>query len=171
MHVTATFFANGMRVVEHPALARRTVVEGHAVGSHGWDHTRLPGLPRDEVRRRLRADHQAWSRLTGATPLPWFRPPYGAVDDVVVETARQAGYRHTVLWDVDPEDWKEPGPHAVAERVLSRAGPGSIVGMHVVEDTADALASVIDGLRHGGLEPVTVPALVAAASAEAGRHG
>jgi peptidoglycan/xylan/chitin deacetylase (PgdA/CDA1 family) len=170
MHTTATFFANGMRVVEQPALARRTVAAGHAVGSHGWDHTRLPGLSPDDVRRRLQADHRAWSTVTGATPRPWFRPPYGALDDVVVETAREAGYSHTVLWDVDPEDWKEPGARAVAERVVSGAGPGSIVGMHVVEDTAEALPSVIDALRGRGMELVTVPALVGAALAGAGRR-
>lgn len=167
---TGTFFANGMRVVEQPALARRTVAEGHAVGSHGWDHARLPGLPGEEVRRRLRLDHRAWYTLTGATPVPWFRPPYGALDDVVLCTAREAGYRHTVLWDVDPEDWTEPGARAVAERVLSKARPGSIVGMHVVEHTAEALPSVIRGLRDRGLELVVVPDLVATAPADAGRR-
>jgi hypothetical protein len=34
----ATFFCPGTQVARYPQLARRTVAEGNAIGSHGWDH-------------------------------------------------------------------------------------------------------------------------------------
>jgi hypothetical protein len=35
----ATFFVLGPYVSSTPSLARRTLAEGHAIGSHGWTHT------------------------------------------------------------------------------------------------------------------------------------
>ena len=160
----ATFFVLGMRVLEHPDLAARTVAAGHAIGSHGFDHARLTDLSPDEVRWRLEQDREAWAAVAAATPLPWFRPPYGAYDESTLGAAAGAGYTHTVLWDVDPEDWREPGSDVIATRVLRRARGGSIVDLHVVDQTADALPTVVGGLRARGMRPVTIPRLLAAVS-------
>ena len=156
----ATFFALGMRVAEHPDLARRTVAEGHAVGSHGWDHAVLAGVPPGEVRWRLERDRATWTSVTGRAPSPLFRPPYGAFDGVTLAAARRAGYERTVLWDVDPEDWREPGSTVIADRVLSGVRAGSIVLLHVVEQTAEALPSILSGLSSRGLAPVELPRLL-----------
>ena len=158
---TATFFLLGMRVLEHPDLAARTVAAGHAIGSHGFDHARLTDLSPDEVRWRLERDREAWAAVAAATPLPWFRPPYGAYDQSTLGAAAGAGYPCTVLWDVDPEDWREPGSDVIATRVLRRARPGSIVALHVVDQTAEALPTVVKGLRARGVRPVTIPRLLA----------
>ncbi len=158
--VAATFFVLGMRVAQFPALARRTVADGHAIGSHGWDHTRLTGCSTDGVRWRLRRDHRVWQSVAGVSPRPWLRPPYGAHDDAVAAAAAEAGYHQIVLWDVDPADWQEPGARVVAERVLDQVRPGSIIDLHVTEQTAEAMTTILAVLSERKLRPVALPRLL-----------
>ncbi len=155
----ASFFPNGFRAEAVPELAARTVADGHTVGSHGWDHRRLPGTPGPEVGRRLDADRRLWSRIAGVS-LRLLRPPFGAYDDAVASHAAAAGYTDLILWDVDPEDWREPDPKAIAASVLRAAHAGSIVLLHAVDATADALPDMLNGLRGRGLQPVALDAVV-----------
>ena len=166
--VTATFFALGMRAAQFPAQARRTVGEGHAIGSHGWDHARLTGIGEDAIRRRLRADTEVWRRLTGTSPVPYLRPPYGDLDGTVRSVAAQEGYTEVVLWDVDPLDWTLPGAPEIARRVAGSVRPGSIVDLHVTEQTAVALPEILRALGEARLTCVPLPALLAGAGHLAG---
>jgi len=159
----ASFFCLGPEVAQHPAQARRTLREGHTIGNHTWRHRYLPALSfgavRDEV---VRAD-TPWWRLARAAPLPYFRPPYGAYDATAVAAAGDAGYRRTVLWDVDPQDWRRPGAAAIADRAVGPARAGSIILLHVIAQTADALPSIVGRLRAKGLRPVSLDELFRAA--------
>jgi peptidoglycan-N-acetylglucosamine deacetylase len=166
--VTATFFVLGMRAEQFPAQARRTVAEGHAIGSHGWDHARLPGIGEHGVRRRLRADTDVWSRLTGASPAPYLRPPYGDLDRTVRLVAAREGFTEIVLWDVDPLDWTLPGASEIARRVAGAVRPGSIVDLHVTDQTAAALPEILRRLSEPRLTCVSVPALLGDAAHLAG---
>jgi peptidoglycan/xylan/chitin deacetylase (PgdA/CDA1 family) len=154
--VTAAFFANGMRVVQFPDQARRTVREGHVVGAHGWDHADLSRLSGEEVECRLRADRQAWCGV-GADEVALFRPPYGRFDAGTLQAAQRAGYRQVVLWDVDPLDWQLAEPDEIVARVLDGCSQGSIVDLHVTAPTAAALPILIRGLRQVGLACVPLP--------------
>jgi peptidoglycan-N-acetylglucosamine deacetylase len=166
--VTATFFVLGMRAEQFPALARRTVAEGHAIGSHGWDHARLVGTGEDAIRRRLRADTEVWLRLTGASPVPLLRPPYGDLDETLRSAAAWEGYTEVVLWDVDPLDWTLPGASEITRRVARAVRPGSIVDLHVTEQTAAALPEILGILGETGLTCVPVPDLLPGAARLAG---
>jgi peptidoglycan/xylan/chitin deacetylase (PgdA/CDA1 family) len=161
-HVGASFFCSGLRVAPNRALAVRTAAAGHTIGSHGWDHADLTTLSVDQARAQLRKDSEAWWRAGQVTPVPFFRPPYGAYDAETLRAAGDEGYRYTVLWDVDPQDWSQPGVSEIVDRVLSHARRGSIVVLHVQDQTAAALPEILDGLLRRGLEPVTLAELLAA---------
>lgn len=161
--VRATFFCPGRMVQAHAALARRTVRQGHTPAAHGWDHASLAGRGEAASFGRLRSDAGAWWRITGATSAPYFRPPYGAYDGAVVRAAGRSSHPRVVMWDVDPQDWTRPGAGVIAERVVSRARPGSIILLHTIDQTAEALPAILSGLRSKGLSPVTLPALFRAA--------
>ena len=68
------------------------------------------------------------------------------------------------LWDVDTEDYKQPGTDAIVQTVLTQTKPGSIVLMHDGggdrSQTLAALPQIIKGLRAKGFRFVTVPELV-----------
>lgn len=163
----SNFFCSGTQLGRHPFMARRTVSDGHTIGSHGWDHAYLPGLAYDAVRARLTADQVAWWKVARSTPSPYFRPPYGAYDSVTLDAAGDTGYLRLVNWDVDPQDWARPGASTIVRRVLGAARGGSIVVLHVLPQTAAALPAMIDGLRAMGLRPSLLGRLFMAA----GRHG
>jgi len=158
-HVKATFFCPGQRVLAEPALARRTIAERHAVGSHGWDHANFPTLSYGAQLSRLENDRDVWWRVARAAATPYFRPPYGAYNASTLAAAGKAGYAATVLWDVDPREWSSPGVGAIIQRVVSHTRPGSIVLMHVVPETAAALPTIISRLKGRRFRPVTLPQL------------
>jgi peptidoglycan-N-acetylglucosamine deacetylase len=158
-HVHATFFCPGQRVLADPALARKTIKAGHAVGSHGWDHANLPTLSYGAQLWRLVRDRDVWWHVARTAATPLFRPPYGAYNSSTVAAAGRAGYAATVLWDVDPRDWSSPGVAAIIQRVVSGTRAGSIVLMHVVPETAAALPTIIARLKARHFKPVTLPRL------------
>ena len=164
--VHATFFVNGVHVAGYPALARRTVADGHAIGSHTYSHTWLTTVSSSRAVQEVVADRAVWWRVAHTSPLPLFRPPYGAFSATTVRAVGSAGYAKVIIWDVDPTDWASPPSSAIVQRVLSRVRPGSIVLLHVMPNTAQALPAILSGLRARGLQPVTLPALFRAA----GKH-
>jgi len=161
-HAEATFFCPGVQVERYPELARRTVSQGNAVGSHGWDHRNPTHLSYRGIRTRMLKDESVWWRVARATPAPYYRPPYGAYDAKTLRAAGDTGYVRTILWDVDPRDARRPGASVIARRVLAGVHGGSIVEMNVLGQTAGALQSILAGLHRKGLRPVTLPALYTA---------
>jgi len=161
-HAGGSFFCLGPYVRANPAIARRTVIQGHTVGSHGWDHHDVRTLNDDQIRTRLRLEADVWWDVARVTPVPYFRPPGGGLDADASRVIGQEGFATIVLWDVDPWDWTRPGAAAVTGRVLAHIRAGSIVVLHAIPDTATALPGLIDALRARGLEPVTLEELLAA---------
>ena len=151
--ITAAFFCPGVTVAAHREFALRTLRDHDVIGDHSWDHPPLARLSRAAIRSQLLRDQWLWWGLAKASPQPYFRPPYGSQDPKVLAVAGRVGYPLTVLWDVDPDDWTQPGALAIVQRVLSEVRPGSIVLLHVLPQTATALPAILAGLRKRGLAP------------------
>ncbi len=98
---------------------------------------------------------------TGYRPI-LFRPPYGALTpSQKLWIAREFGFK-IILWDVDPLDWKRPGPSIVAQRIIAATRPGSIILSHDIHSqTVDAMPEVFDTLLAKGYKFVTVSELIA----------
>lgn len=154
--VKATFFCVGDRVDAHPALAARIAREGHEIGNHTYSHRYLPLAPAKSVERELRATDRAISDATGIVPA-LARPPYGGRSPWTVRAFARLAKR-LVLWDVNSFDWKGRPPEQVAERVLDRVRPGSIVLFHDThaERTITALRLLVPALRARGYQLVPV---------------
>ncbi len=157
----ATFNVLGRRIEGRERLLRRTLDEGHELGSHAFRHDRLAGRPLDAY-RQLRRTNDLLRRAVGIAPR-LFRPPYGSVSGSVVAAARMLGLV-TVRWDVDPRDYDTPGADAIHERVMRRVRPGSIVLLHddrrALEQTAVAVDRIARDLTSKDYELVTVSALL-----------
>jgi len=150
--VPATFFVIGRQAFENPALLQRMTAEGHSVQNHTYGHYWLTRYSDGTVRDQLARGNQVIEQAAGESP-HCFRPPFGAVNDRVRSVAAGLGLT-SIMWDVDPWDWKRPGPTAVASHVLSRTGGGDIVLFHDTAgwSTIGALPAIIQGLRARGLE-------------------
>lgn len=157
-NVTATFFVLGENAAAHPALVRRMAREGHEVGNHSWTHPEFWYLSKRLIRKELTKTNTTLARLGVSTAL--VRPPYGEWDADVAGATRALGMQ-TVLWDVDPQDWKDRNPQTVARRVLRGVKPGSIVLTHdTIASTRKAYPAIISGLRKRGYTFVTVSELL-----------
>jgi len=160
--VRATFFVVGEKVVAHPDLIARIVGDGHELGNHTYSHPYLPLRRSHTVADELARTDDAIARITGTVPR-LARPPYGGRSPRNVRAFVRAG-KQLVLWDVNSFDWKGKPAEHVADRVLTRVRPGSIVLMHdVCAHTPAALRLIIGGLRSRDYALDTVSAALALA--------
>ena len=159
-NVKATFYVVGSNARRYPHILRRMVAEGHEIGNHTDSHAYLTKLSRDGVRRELAVTHQAIVSATGIAPRT-MRPPYGAISsELKAGIKREFGYP-SILWSVDPNDWKRPGSSVVANRLVSGARPGGILLAHDIHSpTIDAMPSTLDRLLAKGFRFVTVTQLI-----------
>jgi len=124
-HGHGTFFVLGESVEGREEILARTLAEGHEIGNHSFSHPHAMHRTDDE----LAHDIARCQRLLGHGPR-LFRPPYG---EEPVRTARIAEERllpTTVLWSVDPSDWLERDPQAIAASIIDGLAPGAIVDLH-----------------------------------------
>lgn len=160
-NIRATFYVIGRSVDLYPQIVRRCVTEGHEIGNHSHTHRLLSKLSDAEVRTDLARCRDSIQRAAGVRPRT-MRPPYGGL------TMRQRDWVHsefgypTILWSVDPLDWKRPGPGVVASRIISGTSAGGIVLAHDLHSqTVDAMPAALDGLLRRGFQFVTVSQLLA----------
>ena len=160
-HAQATFFMIGEQVsASYRSTMLRELREGDVLGDHTFTHADLTRS--GEVRAQLLKTLGVIRTLTGYTPCV-FRPPYGSYDASVVQTARSLGLA-TVLWNVDPADYTQPGTGAIEQRVLAQVRPGSILISHdgggPRGQTLAAYPTIIASLRARGYRIVTIPELL-----------
>jgi peptidoglycan/xylan/chitin deacetylase (PgdA/CDA1 family) len=163
-HLKATFFVVGQNAAEHPEILKRAVREGHEIANHSWSHPNLGKMSDDAVRRELQKTDDAIAAAIGKRPT-LLRPPYGSI------TARQKKWIHEefgyriIIWDVDPLDWKRPGPSVVTARILKETRAGSIVLAHDIHaPTIEAMPATFDQLMKKGFKSVTVTELLGMAT-------
>ena len=160
-HIKATFFLIGENAAQNPDIVAREAKEGHEVGNHSWSHPNFGKMSDDGIRTQLRKTDDAIRSAVGTSPT-LLRPPYGSI------TARQKrwinqefGYK-IVLWDVDPLDWRRPGPAVVCNRIVKNTRAGSIVLAHDIHPgTIEAMPCVLKELEAKGFKFVTVSELIA----------
>ena len=100
-------------------------------------------------------------QVSGQSPRPRWRAPYGARDKRVLKIAASLGYR-SIYWTLDSQDGVEPvkTPQFLIDRITSKSDAeldGAIILLHVgVRSTADALPAIIANLQGRGLRLVTI---------------
>jgi peptidoglycan/xylan/chitin deacetylase (PgdA/CDA1 family) len=167
--VPATFFLTGDFVRDFPGAARSIAAAGFRIGDHTVSHPYLTRLGDAAVRQEILGAARQITAVTGKSPLPLFRFPFGDADARTIAIANQAGYV-PVRWTVDTLGWEGIAGRitapVVVSRVLGAARPGEIALMHVGSNPddhttldADALPRVISGLRAQGYSFVTLDAL------------
>ena len=135
--------------------------------NHSWDHPSFVDLTDAQIADQLTRSETAISGLIGRTTKPFFRPPFGAVNNAVRAGVGRAGWGYTVMWDIDTIDWRptaDGGPTAadIVTKVTSKAQGGSIVLMHLGGwHTLEALPGILAGLESKGLRPVTLTEMLA----------
>lgn len=159
-NIKATFYVIGRSVNMYPQIVRRMVAEGHEVGNHTWTHRKLTALSDASVRIEMDRTRDIIIEACGVKPRT-MRPPYGALrQNQRAWIYKEYGYP-TILWNVDPEDWRRPGLSVVTSRIINNTRNGSIVLAHDLhKPTVDAMPATLDGLLRRGFKFVTVSQLL-----------
>jgi peptidoglycan/xylan/chitin deacetylase (PgdA/CDA1 family) len=152
----ATFYLIGTQVVRYPDIVRRIVAEGHEVGNHTWRHPALSQLADAAVLREIDRTTEAIWQATGMVPFT-MRPPYGAITQRQTRMIHEHRNLPSVMWSVDPQDWRRPGSSVVASRIVSAANSGAIILAHDIHaPTVAAVPAALAGLRERGFQFVTM---------------
>jgi peptidoglycan/xylan/chitin deacetylase (PgdA/CDA1 family) len=156
--VPVSFGMTGRWAQQNTDLIQRIVDEGHELINHTWSHSSFTGFsagrPMSVGERRLELDRteELLIGMTGRTTHPYFRPPYGDLNEGVLSDVADAGYDYTMMWTIDSFGWNHLPAAGIIERCLRRAVPGAIILMHVGIESEDgpALRALIAGLRERG---------------------
>lgn len=164
--VRATFFVTGAELEKNMAEGMRIVAAGHELGNHSYSHERMVLVTPSFVRREVERTDEL-IREAGYRGEIYFRPPYGRKLFALPYYLSRTG-RKSVTWDVEPESYPEVAADSdkIAEHVLSRARPGSIIILHVMYgsrgESLKAVKKIVEGLKAQGYSFRTVTELLAA---------
>jgi peptidoglycan/xylan/chitin deacetylase (PgdA/CDA1 family) len=154
----ATFFMIGREVESFPGIAQRVLAEGHEVGNHSYSHPSYLFQSASETHVQISRTQSVITETIGVRP-QMARPPYGVRTPAYFRATRALDLR-TVQWDVAGFDWKRITPRQIADNVLRKAQPGSIILLHdgdsagknARKNTVEALPLIIRGLRDRELQ-------------------
>lgn len=158
----ATFFFLGSFINQNPDIMKDIVARGHEVGNHSYSHPDFTKISYNKIINELNNSAEAFKNATGQDMKPYVRPPYGAKNASVLKAISDGGYTHTVMWNVDTNDWKKKSSSDLINHVLNNAGNGNIVLMHTTpsSNSAKALPKMIEGLQSKGYSLVTISELL-----------
>jgi len=167
-----TFFVLGESIEGREEILARTIAEGHEIGNHTFSHPHALDLEEPE----LEHDIARCQRLLTAAEPALFRPPYGEDALRCSRVAARRGLPVTALWSIDPRDFAERDPDAIADVIEREAAAGAIVDLHdgfprvtsTDRDrtpTVQALERAVPRLVERGFRLVTISELLAAPAA------
>lgn len=150
----ATFFEVGAQAKLYPSIAKRTVREGHVVGTMGENHRNLLAAPIEDAEQNLQKGSELIRSVTGKTP-QLARAPYGAMTGKLAKKLAAP----FIGWNVASPD--DADASQIYDTIMMQVHPGAIVmSSDTREEMANAYTRVIPDLIKQGYELVTVPQLL-----------
>jgi peptidoglycan-N-acetylglucosamine deacetylase len=164
-HVHATFFLIGGELEQNLAEGRKIAAAGHEIGNHSYSHKRMLLVTPSFVKQEIESTDKL-IRAAGYQGEILFRPPYGKKLFALPYYLSKTG-RKTIMWDVDPDANPDNAATSdrIAEYVVSKTRPGSIIILHVMYssrvETMKAVKKIIEDLKQQGYSFKTVSELLA----------
>jgi peptidoglycan/xylan/chitin deacetylase (PgdA/CDA1 family) len=160
-----TFFFVGKAINARPDITKALYDDGHLVGNHSYNHDSTAWL--DPRYPELARTQTAFEQQLGVCPA-FYRAPHGQHTPLLAHVV--ADHHMTMAgWDVSAGDWNQLTPQTIADRVLKKVKPGSIIDLHdgldgkVEADRTNlvqAMPLILDGLAAKHLTPVTLDVLL-----------
>ena len=136
----ATFFCIGKNVVAEPAIYKRILDEGHAVGNHTYSHFN-GWKTKDEI--YLDDIREAGKFIDSIM----FRPPYGRIKSFQAKNIKSVLNRKVakiIMWDIISGDFDNTlNSDQCLQNVILSANTGSIVVFHDSEKAFSRLQYVL----------------------------
>lgn len=156
--IEITFFIGGQWAEKNEELLKSIHNDEHELGNHGYKHLYHSKLTPDANKQEILKTEEIVKRVTGCkTNL--FAPPYGDLNDTVVDSAEALGYK-VIMWSIDTIDWNTKDYKKILKRLEKKHHNGAIVLMHPTKVTIEALPKMIESLKSHGYEITTVSDLL-----------
>jgi peptidoglycan/xylan/chitin deacetylase (PgdA/CDA1 family) len=141
-----------MNVESNPKLVRRMADEGHVIGHHTFDHSRLDRISLRETVNQIQRTDRLFERIIGRK-VALFRPPRGRLTAAKMLRLWAAGMS-IVLWSSDPKDCeRQSAAELSAWFNVHRVQAGDVVLMHDDQPhAAQALPELVADAEGRGLE-------------------
>jgi len=98
-NIQATFFCLGNQIERHPAIFKKIIEQGHAIGNHTYNHEKGNKTKREDyISSITKTDALMNSGL--------FRPPYGRITKKQREALKQKGKR-IIMWSWISNDYNQ----------------------------------------------------------------
>lgn len=149
----ATFFVLGLSVNKNPEMLLQTYKDGHEIQNHSYKHPNMRKLSEYKIWQEIsKADDEIF-KIIGVDTY-YFRPPYGAFDDKVINVLGKKS--KIALWNVDSEDWKSKNVEIIKSRIIGKVKDGDIVLFHdLYQESYEAIRDIIPILIEEGYQFVT----------------
>ena len=156
-NVKVTFFMLGTRAYNYPEIVKKAYEDGHQIANHSNGHPMLTKLKDEQIKDQISYAENHLSNAVGGPLNCVFRPPYGDVNQRVLDLVGVPA----ILWSVDSNDWRWTNDALkTTNQIVSRAFDGAIILVHDIHTwSVTGAISAIDKLKAQGYEFVTVSEL------------
>jgi peptidoglycan/xylan/chitin deacetylase (PgdA/CDA1 family) len=157
--VAASFGITGAWMKANPDNAKTIADRGFQMINHTLSHPSFTGLstatdPISPAARlaQIQGNEAMIREITGKRTKPYWRPPYGDIDDGVLRDVGALGFTKTAMWTIDSFGWNGLRYTEIIDRVMGQMVPGAIVLMHVGAASQDgnAIDPIIRQLKADG---------------------
>ncbi|WP_405098488.1 polysaccharide deacetylase family sporulation protein PdaB [Oceanobacillus sp. FSL H7-0719] len=165
--VQATFFLSGEWAERHPTIVEKIAEDKHEIGMLGYRYKSYLDQEIEQVQKDLFLAQEVFSKL-GYEDTKLLRTPSGHFNEEVLELAKSMGFE-VVHWNINPNDWENPGTENIVDTVMKNTTNGDILLMHAsdsAKQTAGALETILPGLKNKGFTFVPISELISQAHAE-----
>lgn len=165
--VKATFFVSGEWAERHPEILEKITEGKHELGMLGYRYKSYLDQEIEEVRKDLLHAREIFDKL-GYEDMNLLRPPSGQFDKEIIELAEEMNFQ-VVHWNVNPDDWENPGTIEITDYVMKETENGDVILMHAsdsAKQTAESLQKILPGLQNKGYQFVSISELINQAHAE-----
>jgi len=133
------------------AVSQRILAQGSTLGNHSYSHPVLSKMTETGYTKEIETTNALLTSIVKQPPV-LFRPPYGATNNAIIAKV-QADKMQSILWNVDSEDWADPVPNSIAQRVVQeveKQGRGIILFHDIHKVILEVLPTVIETLEKDG---------------------
>ena len=129
--VKATFFCIGENINKHPAVFKKIIADGHAVGNHTFNHLNGWKTANDiYIKNIKKCEEVMYAKGNINLSSKIFRPPYGKITMRQTKLLKSQGYK-IIMWDVLSADFDQKiDKEKCLNNVLSNIESGSIIVFH-----------------------------------------
>lgn len=155
-----TFFCIGRQVEKHPAILAQIMADGHEIGNHTFSHLHRTGfMGTQDLVTEIKSCDRALQKA-GNVETQLYRPPFGVTNPNIAKAVQSTG-KISIGWNVRSLDTVIKDEKQIAQRVLNKIQPGSIVLMHDTSlKSLKALEILLLNLKQQGYRFVTVSTLL-----------